>query len=60
VVPFALLATMFESMWDPFFTLLVLLAVTFGSRAAGLFIAASGEQSVEAPPAATARVETYD
>jgi hypothetical protein len=60
VVPFALLATMFESMWDAFFTVFVLLAVTFGSRVAGMFIAASGEQSAEVPRGATARVESGD
>jgi hypothetical protein len=43
VVPFALLATMFESMWEPFFTVLVLLIVTFGSRTAGMLIAASAK-----------------
>jgi hypothetical protein len=39
VVPFALLATMFKGMWDPFFTVLILLVVTFGSRFAGIYIA---------------------
>jgi hypothetical protein len=41
VVPFAMLATMFEGMWEPFFTLLVLLIVTFGSRVVGVSIAES-------------------
>ena len=41
VVPFALLATLFKGMWDPFFTVLVLLVLTFGSRIAGIYIAES-------------------
>ena len=41
VVPFAVLATGFEGMWEPFFTLLVLLIVTFGSRVVGVSIAES-------------------
>jgi hypothetical protein len=32
--------TMFESMWHPFFTVLVLPIVSFGSRTAGMFVAA--------------------
>jgi O-antigen/teichoic acid export membrane protein len=43
VVPFALMATMFEGMWDPFFTVLVLLIITFGSHTAGMLIAESTE-----------------
>lgn len=39
VVPFAMLATVVEGMWEPFFTLLVLLIVTFGSRVVGVSIA---------------------
>lgn len=39
VVPFAMLATMFEGMWEPFLTILVLLIVTFGSRFVGYSIA---------------------
>lgn len=42
VVPFALLATLFKGMWDPFFTVLILFALTFGSRIAGAYIAESG------------------
>lgn len=38
VVPFALLATMFKGMWEPFFVVLVLVALTFGSRIAGVAI----------------------
>ena len=38
VVPFALLATLFKGMWLPFFTVLILLLVTFGSRILGIFI----------------------
>jgi hypothetical protein len=41
VVPFAMLATVFEGMWEPFCTLLVLLIVTFGSRVVGASIAES-------------------
>ena len=40
-MPFAMLATMFEGMWEPFFTVFVLLIVTFGSRIVGAFIAES-------------------
>jgi hypothetical protein len=43
LVPFALLATMFESMWAPFITVLVLLIITFGARIAGMAIAESAE-----------------
>jgi hypothetical protein len=39
VVPFALLATMFNGMWEPFFSVLVLLVVTFGTRLFGLYLA---------------------
>ena len=39
VVPIALLATLFKGMWVPFFTVLVLLVVTFGSRVIGMLIA---------------------
>lgn len=39
VVPFALLATMFKGMWDPFFTVLILFVLTFASRIAGAYIA---------------------
>lgn len=39
VVPFALLATMFKGMWDPFFTVLILFVLTFASRIAGAWIA---------------------
>lgn len=41
VVPFAMLATMFQGMWEPFFTVFVLLLVTFGSRIVGALIAES-------------------
>jgi len=44
VVPFALLATLFKGMWDPFFTVLILFALTFGSRIAGAYIAESGAE----------------
>jgi hypothetical protein len=44
VVPFALLATLFKGMWEPFFTVLVLFALTFGSRVAGAVIAESGDR----------------
>lgn len=44
VVPFALLATLFKGMWEPFFTVLVLLVLTFGSRVAGAVIAESGDR----------------
>ena len=39
VVPFAMFATVFEGMWEPFFTLLILVIVTFGSRVIGVSIA---------------------
>ena len=39
VVPIALLATMFKGMWEPFFTLLVLSAITFGARIGGIILA---------------------
>ena len=41
VVPIALLATLFKGLWVPFFTLIVLTAITFGSRVGGLVIAGS-------------------
>lgn len=41
VVPFAMLATMFEGMWEPFFTVFAMLIVTFGSRIVGAMIAES-------------------
>lgn len=44
VVPFALLATLFKGMWDPFFTVVILFVLTFGSRIAGMYIVeSSGE-----------------
>lgn len=43
VVPIALLATAISGYWEPFFTILVLLILTFGARILGLFIAESGE-----------------
>jgi O-antigen/teichoic acid export membrane protein len=42
VVPFALLATLFNGMWEPFFTVLILAALTFGSRIIGMLIAERG------------------
>jgi hypothetical protein len=44
VVPFALLATLFKGMWAPFFTVIALFVITFGSRLAGLSIAASSNE----------------
>ncbi len=44
VVPFALLATLFKGMWEPFFTVLALLILTFGSRIGGFVIAASSDR----------------
>ncbi len=44
VVPIALLATLFKGLWEPFFTLIVLAAITFGSRAGGLLIANSASE----------------
>lgn len=44
VVPIALLATLFKGMWDPFFTLLVLTTITFGSRVIGVLIAESAHR----------------
>lgn len=38
VVPFALLATMFKGMWGAFFTVIILIVVTFGSRITGMYI----------------------
>ena len=43
VVPIALLATAINGYWDPFLTLLVVSALTFGARIIGLLIAESGE-----------------
>jgi hypothetical protein len=43
VVPIALLATAINGYWDPFFTVLVLIILTFGARIVGLLIAESGE-----------------
>lgn len=43
VVPFALIATLLKAMWLPFFTVLVLLILTFGSRIAGAAIAEAGD-----------------
>lgn len=43
VVPIALLATAINGYWDPFLTLLVVTALTFGARIIGLLIAESGE-----------------
>ncbi len=43
VVPIALLATLINGYWDPFFTLLVLTVITFGSRIIGMLIAESAE-----------------
>lgn len=43
VVPFAMLATIFEGMWEPFFTIVVMLILTFGSRVLGAFIAESAD-----------------
>jgi hypothetical protein len=44
VVPIALLATLFKGLWEPFFTLLALTAITFGSRVSGLLIAGSASK----------------
>lgn len=43
VVPFALLATLFNGMWEPFFTVIVLVALTFGARTIGILIAERGQ-----------------
>ena len=43
VVPIALLATALNGYWDPFFTLLVITLLTFGTRVIGMNIAESGE-----------------
>lgn len=43
VVPIALLATAINGYWDPFFTLLVVTALTFSARTIGMHIAESGE-----------------
>lgn len=44
VVPFALLATLLKGMWAPFFTVLVLVVLTFGSRLVGMLLAESSEK----------------
>ncbi len=44
VVPIALLATLFKGLWEPFFTLIVLTVITFGSRVGGLLIASSSSE----------------
>lgn len=41
VVPLALLATMFKGHWEAFFTVLVLLIITFVARVSGMTIASS-------------------
>ena len=43
VVPIALLATAINGYWEPFFTVLIITALTYGSRIVGLLIAGSGE-----------------
>ena len=43
VVPFALLATLFNGMWEPFFTVIILVALTFGARFIGILIAERGQ-----------------
>ena len=43
VVPFALIATLFNGMWEPFFTVIILAALTFGARIIGLLIAERGQ-----------------
>jgi hypothetical protein len=43
VVPFALLATLLKGMWDPFFAVLILTVVTFGSRIIGMLIVESAK-----------------
>jgi hypothetical protein len=43
VVPFALLATLFNGMWEPFFTVIILVALTFGARIIGILIAERGQ-----------------
>ena len=45
VVPLALLATMFKGHWEAFFTLFVLLIITFVARASGMAIASSSAAS---------------
>jgi len=44
VVPIAILATLFKGLWEPFLTLIVLVAITFGSRVGGLLIANSASE----------------
>lgn len=44
VIPMALLATMLKGLWDPFSTLVVLVIITFASRAIGFSIASSGSE----------------
>ncbi|MFZ5876610.1 MAG: hypothetical protein ACOYXU_09390 [Nitrospirota bacterium] len=44
VVPIALLATLFDGSWEPFFGLLIFVVVTFGARGIGLFIAQSASE----------------
>ena len=48
VVPFALLATLFKGMWEPFFSVIALVVLTFGARLLGLFIAQAGEAQYQA------------
>ena len=43
VVPFALFATLFNGMWEPFFTVIILVALTFGARIIGILIAERGQ-----------------
>ena len=44
IVPFALLATMFNGAWIGVGVIVALLVLTWGSRFAGLAIAMSGEE----------------
>lgn len=45
VLPFALLATLFKGMWDPFFSVLILFLLTVGCRLLGAYIAERGPGS---------------
>lgn len=49
VVPIGMLAALFHGRWDIFFTLLVMIVLTFASRLIGTLLAGSGSYEQETP-----------
>ena len=49
VVPIGMVASAWNGLWEPFFTLLVLILVTWGARAGGFFIVASRGRAESQP-----------